>query len=102
MSRDSFLLCYVLGSAALAFWVAQRLPRLAPRSFRAAAVHLAAALVVGAFLAPILRLVPGQPALPSVMTALFAVGLPALTYMLLTGMWLLMLVAGGNPLARGR
>jgi hypothetical protein len=101
MAKETFLLCFVLGAATLAFWVAQRLPRIAPQSLRAAAVHLAAALVIGTFLAPILRAVPGQPAFLAVMTALFAVALPAVTYMLLTGMWLLMLVAG-NPLTRRR
>jgi len=37
-----------------------------------------------------------------VLTALFAIALPVLTYMLLAGMWLLMLLAGENPLARRR
>jgi hypothetical protein len=102
MTKETFLLLFVLGAAALAVWVAQRLPGLAPRSFRATSVHLGLAVVIGATLAPILRIVPGQPALPAVMTALFAIALPALTYMLLAGMWLLMFVAGKNPLARGR
>jgi hypothetical protein len=102
MTRETFLLLFVLGAAALAVWVAQRLPGLAPRSFRAAAAHLAAALMVGSFLGPALRLVPGQPGLPAVLTALFAIALPVLTYMLLAGMWLLMFLAGSNPLARRR
>ena len=65
-------------------------------------VHLGLALLIGSTLAPVLGLVPGQPSLASVLTALFAIALPALTYMLLAGMWLLMLLAGGNPLARNR
>jgi hypothetical protein len=56
-------------------------------------MHLALALLVGFVLGPLLRLVPGQPATASVLTALFAVALPALTYMLLAGMWLIKLVA---------
>jgi hypothetical protein len=102
MTKETFLLLFVLGAAALAVWVAQRLPGLAPRSFRSASVHLGLALLVGSLLGPVLRLVPGQPALPAVLTALFAIALPALTYMLLAGMWLLMFVAGKNPLAPGR
>jgi hypothetical protein len=102
MTKETFLLLFVLGAAALAVWVAQRLPGLAPRSLRTAAVHLGLAVVIGSTLAPVMRIVPGQPALPALLTALFAIALPALTYMLLAGMWLLMLVAGGNPLARNR
>ena len=101
MTKETFLLCFVLGSATLAFWVAQCLPRLAPKSLRTAAVHLTVALVLGAFLSPLMRLVPGLPARSAVFIALFAVALPALTYMLLSGMWLLMVVAG-HPLARRR
>ena len=102
MTKETFLLLFVLGAAALAVWVAQRLPGLAPRSFRGASVHLGLALLIGSTLAPVLGLVPGQPSLASVLTALFAIALPALTYMLLAGMWLLMLLAGENPLARRR
>jgi hypothetical protein len=102
MTKETFLLLFVVGAAALAVWVAQRLPGLAPRSFRAAAIHLGLAVVIGSTLGPLLRIVPGQPALPAVLIALFAIALPALIYMLLAGMWLLMLVAGGNPLTRNR
>jgi hypothetical protein len=100
LAKETFLLAFVVGAGALAVWVAQRLPGLAPRSWVAAGVHLALAVVVGSLLPPMLSLVPGQPALPGVLAALFAVALPALTYMLLAGMWLLMLVAGKNPLER--
>jgi len=101
MTKETFLLCFVLGAGALAAWVAYRLPALTPRSLRTASVHLALALLVGSTLGETLRVVPGQPAPVSVFTALFAIALPALTYMLLAGMWL-MLVVAGNPLARRR
>jgi hypothetical protein len=91
MSRDTFVLLYVLGSGALAVWVALCLPRLAPRSFRAGAIHLAVAVVVGAVLGPVLHAVPGLPSVLSVLTALFVLALPAITYMLLVGMWLVQL-----------
>ncbi len=58
MTRETFLLVFVLGSAALAVWVVFCLPRLAPQSLRAAGGHLVAALAVGYALAPALRLVP--------------------------------------------
>ena len=99
MAKETFLLAFVLGAAALAVWVAQRLPRLAPRSIRAATAHLAATLVVGAVLAPALGLVPGQPGELSVLASLFGVALPAVTYMFLVGLWLMRVVAE-NALAR--
>ncbi|TML51782.1 MAG: hypothetical protein E6G15_12050 [Actinobacteria bacterium] len=94
MTRETFLLVFVLGSAALAVWVVFCLPRLAPQSLRAAGGHLVAALAVGYALAPALRLVPGQPAKISVLVALFAIALPAITYMLLAGLWLMRFMAG--------
>lgn len=88
------MLLFVLGSAALAFWVAMCRPRLAPAGFRSAGIHLVAALVVGSVLGPVLHAVPGLPSPLSLFFALFAVGLPAITYMLLAGMWLVQLAAG--------
>jgi hypothetical protein len=96
MGKEIFLLAFVLGSGVLAVWVVFCLPKLAPQSLRAAAGHLIAALAVGYALAPALRLVPGQPAKFSVLVALFAIALPALTYMLLAGLWILKLFAGNR------
>ena len=94
MGKETFLLLFLLGAGLLASWVALRLPRLTPPSFRWAWVHLAAALVLGAVLAPALHAVPGLPSRLSVLAALFVVALPALTYMLLAGMWLVQLAVG--------
>ncbi len=100
MARDTFLLLFVLGAAVLAFWVALCRPRLAPASFRSGAIHLAAAVVVGSILAPALHAVPGLPSQQSVLVALFTVGLPAITYMLLVGLWLVQLAVGQVPTPR--
>jgi hypothetical protein len=96
MGKETFLLLFLLGAAVLAAWVALRLPRLAPRSFRWAWVHLGASLVVGAVLGPVLHAVPGLPSKLSVLAALFGVALPAITYMLLAGMWLVQLAVGAS------
>ena len=88
------MLLFVLGAATLAFWVAMCRPRLAPTSLRSGGIHLAAALVVGTILGPVLHAVSGLPSAFSVFVAVFAVGLPAITYMLLVGMWLVQLAAG--------
>jgi len=101
MTRETFLLLFVVGAATLALWIVLCLPALAPRSLRAATIHMVAALLLGFVLGPALRLVPGQPARLSVLAALFGIALPGLTYMLLAGFWLLKVMAG-HPLARGR
>jgi hypothetical protein len=94
MGRETFLLLFVLGSAVLAFWVAFCRPSLAPTSFRSGTIHMVAALVVGSILGPVLHAVPGLPAELSVLAALFIVALPAITYMVLVGFWLVQLAAG--------
>lgn len=94
MGREIFLLLFVLGSGALAMWVALRFPVLAPASLRSTGVHLAVAVVVGSVLGPVLHTVPGLPSELSLLVALFAVGLPAITYMLLVGLWLVRFAVG--------
>jgi hypothetical protein len=90
MGRETFLLLFVLGAAVLAFWVAVCRPSLAPASFRSGTVHLAAALVLGSILGPVLHAVSEL----SVLAALVIVALPAITYMLLVGLWLVQLAVG--------
>ena len=65
MGREIFLLLFVLGSGALAMWVALRFPVLAPASLRSTGVHLAVAVVVGSVLGPVLHTVPGLPSEPN-------------------------------------
>jgi hypothetical protein len=96
MGKDTFLLVFVLGAAAIAVWIALRLPRLAPAGFRWATGHLAAALLVGTVLGPLLHAVPGLPAARSVLAALFLIALPALTYMFLVGLWIVQLASGSS------
>ena len=85
------MLLFVLGSGVLALWVAMCRPRLAPGSFRAGTIHLAMAVIVGAVLGPVVHAVPGLPSVLSLLVALFALALPAITYMLLVGLWLVQL-----------
>jgi len=100
MNRDLFMLLFVLGSGVLAFWVAMCRPRLAPGSFRAGTIHLAMAVIVGAVVGPVVHAVPGLPAVLSVLVALFALALPAITYMLLVGLWLVQLAVRQAPSVR--
>jgi hypothetical protein len=85
---------FVLGSGVIAFWVSVCRPSLAPRSFRAGGIHLAVAIVVGSVLGPVLHAVPGLPSAASVLIGLFGLALPAITYMLLVGLWLVQLAVG--------
>jgi hypothetical protein len=100
MGKESFLLVFVLGAAAIAAWVALRLPKLAPTSFKGGTVHLVVTLVVGAVLGPAVHAVPGLPSELSVLAALFLLAFPAITYMLLVGMWLVQLAVAGAPARR--
>ena len=100
MGKESFLLLFVLGAGAIAAWIALRLPKLAPTSFRGGTVHLIATLVVGLLLGPAVHAVPGLPSTLSIMAALFLLALPAITYMLLVGMWLIQLAAAAAPARR--
>jgi hypothetical protein len=97
MGNEEFLLVFVLGAGVLAGWVVVRLPKLAPTSFRGGTVHLVVTLVVGAVLAPVVEAVPGLPSELSVLAALFLVALPAITYMLLVGMWIVQLAVASAP-----
>jgi hypothetical protein len=99
MGSQTFLLVFVVGCAALAVWVAVRIPALAPAGFRSGAIHLLAAVVVGSLLGPVLNAVPGLPSPPSLLAALFVIALPAITYMLLVGLWLVQLAVRQAPSA---
>jgi hypothetical protein len=100
MGKETFLLLFVLGASALAIWIAARLPRLAPTTFTSGGMHLAAAALVGSALGPALEAVPGLPSRTSLLVALFVVALPAITYMLLVGLWLVQLTIRRAPAAR--
>jgi hypothetical protein len=94
MSKDTFMLLFVVGSGVLAIWVSLCRPSLAPENFRSGGIRLAVALVIGAVLGPVLHAVPGLPSATSVMIGLFLLALPAITYMLLAGLWLVQLAVG--------
>ena len=101
MSRDTFLLAFVLAAAVLAGWVAFRLPAFGPHTLRGGWLHLAVALVSGALLTPLMNLVPGQPAVVPVIAALIGVALPVVTYMFLAGIWLVRLAVEQTLAPRG-
>jgi hypothetical protein len=93
-----FLVCFAVGSAIIALWIDARAPWLAPTSFRGFAIHVVAAVVAGNVLAPVAMdaIIGNWPG--SLLVAVFAVGLPAVTYSFLAAVWLIKLVTG---MARG-
>src|SRR5438874_6604230 len=91
MSKDVFLLCFLAGSGLLAAWVAVRFPRLGPASLTWAFFHIGLTFGVGLVLGPAMAFVAGGGL---VLVAVFAVGLPAVTYMFVAGVWVLRLGPG--------
>jgi hypothetical protein len=85
----AFVLAYLAGAVAVAFWVDRRFPRLAPRELRTAALHLVAAgagnqLLDGTLAGVVARSVP-HGAVVAVMGVVF----PLVGYACLTAIWML-------------
>ena len=84
LTLQQFMLLFAGGAAAIALWIAVRFPSLAPQS-----VHGTIAAVAAAALAPVV----GAPAVAAIahlaggLIALFAIALPILVFMFLTGAW---------------
>jgi hypothetical protein len=91
MTPSNFLLAMMVGSALIGFWVAVRFPDRAPASFRAALMHIGAALVVG-WITPALFgfvLSWGQA---FAFAAVFGVLFPTAVYIFLATAWFLKVV----------
>ena len=99
MSTEAFLAVLSLGAAVLALWIALRFPTLGPSNLGRALLHVAGAFAVGYAIAPAMRLLgaPDSPLVPVLFVAL-----PGLTYMFLSGAWLIRTAAlsGRGPLRR--
>ena len=85
----AFVLAYLAGAVAVAFWVDKRFPRLAPRDLRVAALHLVAAgagnqLLDGTLADIVARSVP-HGAVAAVMGVVF----PLVVYVCLAAVWML-------------
>jgi hypothetical protein len=89
MSLVLFGICLVLGSAAIAVWIAVRFPRLRPQRLGVIMIHLVLAMVLGQ-LVPFGLLLPiDASAAVQLMAGIFALALPVLVYTLLITIWLL-------------
>jgi hypothetical protein len=92
MTGSEFLIALTLGAAALALWINFRFPGIAPDEIRPAILHVAAALVVGQALVPLLHsLLLGLNPVLLALVMTFVIGLPALIYSLLSSIWIIRL-----------
>jgi hypothetical protein len=90
MSVSLFLVCLAVGAGVIALWVDARLRRFAPRELRIVMLHVGASLVVGQLAVPALtHLITAGGSQANVLVAIFAVGLPGLTYCFLASIWLI-------------
>jgi len=89
------------GLGLVAFWVYLRYPRLQPRSLVLAAVHVAVSFGLFALLPTALGfLLPVMPSASQARYVVLALLIPALTYLLLSWVWLIARVLdlfGGTP-----
>ena len=98
----------LIGLSAVAIWVYLRFPRLRPGSFVVAAVHVAVSFL-GFVLLPLAlhELLPALPSPGQAPYVVLALLIPALTYLLLSWIWLIARVLhevfrgprGGHPAA---
>jgi hypothetical protein len=96
VSFGIFALVFVAGASLLAFWVNVRLTKFVPSDLRGVMLHIGVSLVACQLLAPAissLLVSTGSPVLRLV--ALIGVALPALTYALLSIIWVIGQVQGG-------
>jgi hypothetical protein len=87
---STFVTFLALGAGALALWVQARFPRLAPSDWRAVFGHLLASVLVIEF--PMVRgmqLVLENENSATFTLAAVGIALPAITYLLLSSLWLM-------------
>ena len=92
MTLHVFLIVLGLGSAAIAFWWDARFPALAPSEYRIAMARIVTAIFVGSFLVhPVLEFVAMIEPAEAKMLAILGVGMTALVYAFLSGIWVIKL-----------
>lgn len=93
MTSESLVLAIAAGAGVIAFWIDIRWEGLAPRP-GLRVLHVGAAIVLAQYVAPALigALLPSGRSVPLELTALFAIFLPSLVYVFLSGIWLLKLL----------
>jgi hypothetical protein len=90
---QTFLIALGVGSAFIAFWVAMRFPERGPGDFKAAMIHVFAALALG-WMTPVIFGYVISFGRVAAMPAIFGILLPVLVYSFLSVAWFLKLAHG--------
>jgi hypothetical protein len=85
----AFVLTYLAGAVAVAFWVDRRFPRLAPRDLRIAALHLVAAGAGNQLLDATLARIVAHSVPHGAVAAVMGVVFPLVVYACLAALWML-------------
>jgi hypothetical protein len=96
MTVTQFLVALALGAGAIALWINNRFPGLAPGRMPIVMVHVGVAMVIGVALIPAIDSFVEASVSPLVRAIVitFVVGLPALIYALLTSIWVILIAQG--------
>jgi hypothetical protein len=89
MSAQGFLTLLMLGAALIAIWTDRRFPGLTPRGFTGALVAVFASTLLVHLTTPLVTKLVDTPTPAHLLTAIFMVTLPALTFAFLSGVWLI-------------
>ncbi len=102
MTVTQFLVALALGAGAIALWINNRFPGLAPGRMVVAFIHVGVAMVIGMALVPAVdAFIQGNvsPVMRAVVIT-FVVGLPALVYALLTSIWVILIAQNAMKMRR--
>ncbi len=102
MTVTQFLVALALGAGAIALWINNRFPGLAPGRMVVAFIHVGVAMVIGMALVPAVdAFIQGNvsPVMRAVVIT-FVVGLPALVYALLTSIWVILIAQSAMKMRR--
>jgi hypothetical protein len=90
MSFGIYALLFVAGASLIAIWANSRLARLAPQDMRTTCIHLGISLVAGQIVTPLIVGLANGTGNPQLrLLAVIGVALPALTYTVLSVIWVI-------------
>jgi hypothetical protein len=95
VSTGVYTLLFLAGAASLALWVNLRAARFAPEKMRDTLLHVGASMVACRIISPMIGgLLTGTQRPELRLTAVIGIALPALTYALLSLVWVIVLIQG--------
>jgi hypothetical protein len=95
MSSGVFAILFVAAAASLAAWTNARYPRFAPRDLRGGMLHLGASLLACQVISPAVgSVLTGLAGTPTRLAFVLGIALPALSYAILSLIWMIALIQG--------